>query len=77
MDLLPGALVVQQRMQELWRRNAPEYEVTPWPAPHCWAPRRAVRRGLGRMLIVVGTALVRWAEPVSGPSGASKPVQRA
>ncbi len=71
MDLLPGALVVQQ--QRL--RNAREREGTQRPAPRRGRTRRAVRRGLGRALIVVGTALVRWAEPV--PFRPSQPIQRA
>lgn len=76
MDLLPGALVVQQqRLQQTQPRNAWEHEGTQRPAPRRGRTRRAVRRGLGRVLIVVGTALVRWAEPV--PSRPSQPIQRA
>lgn len=64
MDLLPGALVVQQqRMQQTRLRNTHETAREQRPAQHRTRTRRAVRRGLGRTLIVVGTALVQWAEP--------------
>lgn len=75
MDLLPGALVVQQQQmtQRRDQQNALDHEAA--PRPRRGRTRRAVRRGLGHALIAAGTALVRWAEPL--PARPAQPSQQA
>lgn len=69
MDLRQGALVAQQQMRQTRLRGTQEQEGKQAPEERRVRSRRAARRGLGRALIVVGTVLVRWAEPVpSAPS---------
>ena len=69
MDLLQGALVAQQQMRQTRLRGTQEKEGQQAPKERRVRSRHAARRGLGRALIAVGTALVRWAEPApSAPS---------